>query len=201
MACGGGIQERVREVDIPTRENGECPAPKHPDRLQMKECNTQDCVGDEIYIARQDLVIALDGSGSLKQEGFDIVKNFALNLTSKYQNMYYGVEDMRIGLVLFGNGEYFDNGTVAAALEVVPITSDLESVRTAIEGLQWQRGFTNMMEEGREDAQSAVMMISDGKWTNQYRTGMKATAMKDKGVQIFMAPIAEHSSDNLKFLR
>jgi len=113
--------------------------------------------------------------------------------------------------VLFGKGEYFDNGTVAAALEVVPITSDLESVTTAIEGLQWQRGFTNMMQalaaadnmfaDGRDDAQSAVMVISDGKWTNAYRTTMKATAMKDKGVQIFMAPIAEHMTQNLKILR
>jgi len=211
MACGGGIQERVRKVDIPIRANGKCPQAMHPDRLEMQECNTQDCVGDEICIARQDLVIALDGSGSLKQEGFDYIKKFALNLTSKYQSQYYGVEDMRIGLVLFGNGEYFDNGTVAAALEVVSITSDLESVATAIEGLQWQRGFTNMMQalsaadnmfaEGRDDAQSAVMVISDGKWTNAYRTTMKATAMKDKGIQIFMAPITEHMTPNLKILR
>jgi len=122
--------------------------------------------------------------------------------------MYYGVEDMRIGLVLFGNGEYFDNGTVQAALEVVPITNDLASVSTAIEGLQWQRGFTNIMQalsaadtmfaDGRDDAQSAVMMISDGKWTSEYRTGMKAMALKEKGVQIFMAPISEYDSSNLK---
>jgi hypothetical protein len=211
MACGGGIQEKFRHVDIPIRANGKCPGPKHADRLQMQECNTQDCVGDEICIARQDLVIALDGSGSLKQEGFDIVKNFALNLTSKYKNVYYGVEEMRIGLVLFGNGEYFDNGTVSPAIEVVSITGDLDSVSTAIEGLQWQRGFTNMMqalaaaenmfEDGRSDAQSAVLMISDGKWTNAYRTTMKATAMKDKGIQIFMAPIADHTTKQLKVLR
>merc|ERR1719387_73809 len=192
MACGGGIQERVRKVDIPIRANGKCPDAKHPDRFEMQQCNTQDCVGDEICIARQDLVIALDGSGSVKEEGFDIIQKFALNLTGKYQSEYYGVEDMRIGLVLFGNGEYFDNGTVAPALEVVEITSGLESVSTAIAGLQWQRGFTNMMQalqaadnmfaDGRDDAQSAVMMISDCKWTNAYRTSMKATAMKDKGV-------------------
>merc|ERR1719343_1574611 len=211
MACGGGIQERVRKVDIPIRANGKCPGPKHPDRFEMQQCNTQECVGDEICIARQDLVIALDGSGSMKEEGFDMVKKFALNLTSKYQSAYYGVEDMRIGLVLFGDGEDFDNGTVSPAIEVVDITSDLDSVSTAIAGLQWQRGFTNMMQalqaadnmfaDGRDDAQSAVMVISDGKWTNAYRTTMKATAMKDKGVQIFMAPIAEHMTQNLKIFR
>jgi hypothetical protein len=59
----------------------------------------------------------------------------------------------------------------------------------------------NMFADGRDDAQSAVMVISDGKWTNAYRTTMKATAMKDKGVQIFMAPITEHMTPNLKILR
>merc|ERR1719450_1236957 len=179
MACGGGIQERVRKVDIPIRANGKCPDSKHADRFEMRPCNTQDCVGDEICIARQDLVIAVDGSGSVKQEGFDIIKKFAKNLTSMYQSVYYGVEDMRIGLVLFGNGEYFDNGTVQAAIEAAD----------------------NMFAEGRDDAQSAVMVISDGKYTNAYRTTMKATAMKDKGVQIFMAPIAESMTDKLKVLR
>merc|ERR1719326_1154984 len=59
----------------------------------------------------------------------------------------------------------------------------------------------NMYEDGREDAQSAVIILTDGKYTNAYRTGMKATAMKDKGIQIFMAPIAEHTNNNLKVLR
>jgi hypothetical protein len=148
----------------------------------------------------------------MKQEGFDAVKDFALNLTSKYKSTYYGVEDMRIGLVLFGNGVYNEgNNTVSAAIEVHSITSDLDTLRSKILTLEWQRGFTNMMQalqvadnmfaDGRDDAQSAVMVISDGKWTNAYRTTMKATAMKDKGVQIFMAPIAETTTDQLKVLR
>jgi hypothetical protein len=118
---------------------------------------------------------------------------------------------MKVGLVLFGNGVYFENNTVSAALQVVQLTSDLEAVRTGVEEMQWQRGFTNMMQafqaadsmfaEGRDDAQSAVMMLSDGKYTNAFRTGMKAQSLKDKGVQIFMAPIAENPSDELKILR
>jgi hypothetical protein len=147
----------------------------------------------------------------MKQEGFDAMKQFALNITSKYQSAYYGSYDMRIGLVLFGNGEYFENGTVAAALEVVQITSDLESVSTAIETLEWQRGFTNMMQalkaadnmyqSGRQDAQSAVIVVSDGRYTNAFRTGMQARAMKDKGIQIYMAPIAKDPIDALKEIK
>jgi len=211
MACGGGLKKRIRKVDIPIRANGKCPTPENSERLQWDSCNTQECVGDEICIAKQDLVLAIDGSGSLKQEGFDAVKKFALNLTAKYQNAYYGVEDMRVGLVLFGNGEYQDDGTITPALQVAPITNDIASISTAIEGLLWQRGFTNMMQafstaevmfqEGRKEAQSAVLMISDGKYTNAYRTSMKAQEMKDAGVQIFMAPIAEHATPNLENIK
>jgi hypothetical protein len=208
VACGGGLQKRMRHVDIPIRANGKCPTATHADRLQEQECNTMDCYGDEICIAKQDLVITIDGSGSLKQEGFDVLKGFALNITSMYQPKYYGAPAMEVGLVLFGNGEYFDNGTVSAAIEVLPLTDDIEGVDEEIKKLQWQRGFTNMMQafsaaekmfgDGRADAQSAVLMLSDGKYTNAYRTGQKVEAMKDAGVWIYMAPVAEHVTDSIK---
>ena len=49
----------------------------------------QDGIGDEAYIVRQGLVIALGGSGSLEQEAFDLVRQSALNLTSKNRSAYY----------------------------------------------------------------------------------------------------------------
>jgi len=211
QACGGGMTKRVRHVDVPIRADGRCPSPEHPDRLQWQRCNTQDCVGDEICIARQDLIIAVDASGSLKEEGFSIVREFAYNLTGRYRSEYYGVEDMYIGLVLFGNGEYYSNGTVSAAIEVLELTDDLDAVRTSIQSMTWQKGFTNMMQafqaadnllqDGREDAQSAIMVISDGKWTNAYRTGLKAQELKDKGVQIYMLPIVSPIHDQLEELK
>ena len=89
---------------------------------------------------------------------------FALNLASRHHGVYYGVEDMRVGLAMFGNGEYLDNGTVAAALEVGRITSDVASASTGIEGRRWRRGVTDMTEvlratgnvfaEGQDDAPS-----------------------------------------------
>ncbi|CAK0824774.1 unnamed protein product, partial [Prorocentrum cordatum] len=41
-----------------------------------------------------------------RQESFDNIQKFALNLVSKYQSAHYGVEDMHIGLTLFGIGEH-----------------------------------------------------------------------------------------------
>merc|ERR1719324_2050921 len=216
MACGGGEQERIRKVLIPIRGEGVCPKVRHPDRFGEQECNTHDCVGDEVCVAQQDLVLTIDGSGSLRQSGFEIVQNFAANLTTRYQSMYYGVEDMKIGVVYFGNGQLTaqpdGTTTIAEALFVQGLTADLTLVEQKIRDMQWLRGFTNMAQglhmadtvlgqTGREDAQSAVMVISDGKFSMEFQTAEKARELKDKNVMIFLVAITESKGDDLKTYR
>jgi hypothetical protein len=60
-------------------------------------------------------VIAIDGSGSLRESGFKILRDFTAGLIDKYMGKYYGFEDMRIGVVQFGNGEIMDDGSVSDA--------------------------------------------------------------------------------------
>ena len=78
----------------------------------------------------------------------------------------------------------------------------MEWVKTGIEGIKHQRGFTNMAQalvtaekmflfNGRKKAQSVVMMITDGKPTLLYETNEKVVDMKDKAVKLFFAPITE----------
>jgi len=185
---------------------------KNPDRLETEKCNKQDCVGDEICIANQDLVIALDASGSLKETGYEIVRGFAVNLTKWYMSKYYGAPAVKMGVALSGNGHLIDlpggGTTIQAAINLQPLTFDLEKVGTAIAETTWQRGFTNraqafatadttMGQGGRPEAQSAVMVISDGKFSFKYQTAEKAQELKDKNVQIYMAPIMASRSKDL----
>jgi hypothetical protein len=90
VACGGGFQERLRHVLIPTRGDGKCPKPQSRYRYRNRLCNEQDCNGDEICIAVQDLVIAIDGSGSLQESGFKILKNYVDTLLKRYVTDYFG---------------------------------------------------------------------------------------------------------------
>merc|ERR1719169_211126 len=90
---------------IPIRGDGKCPKTDSRYRYRIRKCNTHPCNGDEICIAKQDLVIAIDGSGSVREEGFKTLQRFALTLLEKYKGEYYGMEDMRVGIVQFGNGE------------------------------------------------------------------------------------------------
>merc|ERR1712008_451090 len=214
VAFGGGFSERGKKVVMPIRGQGKCPTEKSRIRYQLKECNRQACIGDEICIAKQDLVIALDASGSLKEQGYEAVKNFAVNLTKRYKAKYFGAPAIKMGVTLFGNGHLIElndgsgGTTIQSAIKLQPLTFDLPEVGKKIAETKWQRGFTNMAQAfsaadimlgqgGRDEAQSAVMVISDGKFSFKYQTAEKARELKDKNVQIYMAPITASRDKSL----
>merc|ERR1719191_566985 len=202
VACGGGLQSKAKHVLIPTRGFGKCPKESSRKRFRERECNTQDCVGDEICVANQDLVIAIDGSGSVREGGFDILRNYALDLVSKYQSEYYGAGAMKVGLVEFGNGIIMEDGvTVSPAMNVHALTSNLGDVKGAIEGMVQKKGFTNMAQAfalaetmytaaGRKGAQSALLVITDGKPSFQFQTNELVEQLDDKGVQRFFVVVS-----------
>lgn len=213
MACGGGMQTRHKKVNVPTRGNGECPKDDALGlRFEEQKCNSQDCIGDEICIANMDLILAIDGSGSLRQSGFEVVRNFARNLTERYESQYFGQDTMKVGVVQFGNGLVSPSGEITPAIQVNPLTSNLAEVRENIMKMTWQRGFTNMAQAliaadvmlgrgGRSDAQSAVIILSDGKPSLVFQTQEKINELKQKNVQIFMAPILGSEGTELDLMR
>jgi len=222
VACGGGFQERWRRVLIPIRGNGRCPKPQSRYRYRIKKCNTMDCNGDEICVAKQDLVMAIDASGSLREAGFKVVRGFAAKLIDNYKGEYFGYEDMRIGVVRFGNGKIEADGTVSNAILVKELTNKMAEVKTAIEGMKYTPedkgadkknvGFTNMAQaftlaeklfllNGRKQSQSAVMTITDGKPSFLFQTFEKVKQLKDKHVKLFFAPITSFKGDEMKLMK
>merc|ERR1719401_1210552 len=204
MACnpGGmpGFQERVRKVLVPIRGEGKCPNEESVDRYEKQTCNDHPCAGDEVCIAKQDLIIALDASGSLKESGFEILRDFAANLTGKYMAEYFGAQTVQLGAILFGNGARLPDGTIAPATNLVGLTSDLALVKEKLEAATWQKGFTNMAQAfvladtmfqqgGRPDAQSSILVLSDGKYSFAFETEQAANKLKEKNTMIYMAPV------------
>jgi len=205
VACGTGFQNRAKHVLIPTRGFGKCPKEEGAERAAEQECNQQDCVGDEICIANQDLILAIDGSGSVREGGFNTLKSYALNLMAKYHSQYFGHEAMKVGLVEFGNGIIMPDGvTVSPAMNVHTLSSDFASVKSALEGMVQKKGFTNMAQafalaetmytsSGRPGAQSALMVISDGKPSFQFQTSNLVQQLDDKGVQRFFVVVSDNA--------
>merc|ERR1719327_168254 len=212
VACGGGFSERWRRVLIPIRGKGRCPKRSSKLRYGVKKCNTHDCHGDEVCVAKQDLVLAIDGSGSLRESGFKILKDFAIGLIDKYKGHYYGYEDMRIGVAQFGNGEILDDGTVSDALLIQPLENDMEKVKIALEGLEYKKGFTNMAQaftlaekmfllNGRKKSMSAVLTLTDGKPSFLFQTYEKVLQLKDKHVKLFFSPVTEYEGEELALMK
>jgi len=205
MACGGGFHERFRHVVIPTRGFGKCPKETSRFRYGKGTCNEQECVGDEICIANQDLVVAVDGSGSLRAAGFDILKKFVKKLLARYQTEYFGSEAVKIGIVLFGNGVIMPDGkTVSPAILSQPLTFDMDAVVTTVADLPFKKGFTNMaqafstaetafIQGSRRGAQSAVMIITDGKPSFNFMTTQMVEQLEDKGIQRYFLVVSEAS--------
>merc|ERR1719364_134550 len=54
---------------------------------------------------------------------------------------------------------------------------------------------------GRVAAQSAVLVLSDGKYSFEFSTAQKVRELKDTGVQIFMAPIDANQDKQLETLK
>jgi len=207
VACGGGLQSRAKHVLIPVRGFGKCPKESNKRRFREQECNEQDCVGDEICVANQDLIIAIDGSGSVREEGFNILKNYALALVAKYESNYFGAAAMKVGIIEFGNGIIMPDGvTVSPAMNVQPLTDSMSTVKSAVEGMVQKKGFTNMAQAfalaetmytatGRKGAQSAILVITDGKPSFQFQTNELVQQLDDKGVSRFFVVIGESESD------
>jgi len=225
QACGGGFQEQFRRVKVPIRAAGTCPAKKGPKRYKKSQCNTHPCVGDEVCVAKYDLVLAIDGSGSLRKKGFDVIKDFAAGLVKRFEAQHEeeGLNDkgkpvmklkkaMKVGVVQFGNGRIRPDGSIQGAKLVQGLTSNLDKVEKQLKGMKWLRGFTNMaqaftkskdalMNGGRKNAQSVVMVISDGQPSFNFQTEQELNKLRDNNVRVVMVPIKAYPGKMLKKMK
>lgn len=149
--------------------------------MQRQICNAQPCIGDEQCISQLDVILAIDGSGSMTGKGFTLMKGFAASLAAKFRTTAYGNNASRIAVIQFGNGHLDDRRVVSPAILALPFSSDTTKINSTINGLQWQKGFTNMAQaliktqeiiatSSRRSAETLVVLITDGKPSFQRQT-------------------------------
>lgn len=204
QACGGGFQERNKHIKVPTRGDGKCPKKTSKKRFEKRKCNTQPCVGDEQCMAKMDVILAIDGSGSLKESGYQVLKDFAIAYVKRLESKAYGRNAVKVGVVQFGNGQLLKEKdstetTVSAAKMICSISSDFKKVTGKIDATTWEKGFTNLAQvfataetmqmNGRKKAYTQVVIMSDGKPSFKFSTKNEAQKLKDKGVNIFFINI------------
>lgn len=210
-ACGGGFQTSIRRIKIRAKGQGRCPSSKSRYRRRYKKCNTHRCVPMLATMtleckSKLDVVILLDGSGSLGSRGWSATKKMGKMLIDAFKNA-----DAQVGLILFSGPRssgtlmkcfrgkespdkcgtewvgHFPDGTGSAKIA---------ALAAKVDTLQWPAATTmtsvalaaaeNELRMGRSDAQSLVIVVTDGRPMSARRTFQAARSLREKARLMFV---------------
>jgi len=191
-----GFEERYKHITVPTRGDGYCPTAMSKLRYQKQSCNKHMCQGDEQCIAEMDLFVAIDASGSMRETGYKILKEFAAAIVRRFEPEAFGREAVLMGAIEFGDGKVLKGDIISPATAISQLSFETEKVAEAIEKTVWQKGFTNlaqvfpkadeMSQLGRKHAPTTILVLTDGKPSFEYSLMQEVNNIKAKGVKIFL---------------
>lgn len=225
--CDGGVKQRQKPVAVAAVGNGPCADSTHKTRQEFEECNNQACVKPTSFPtfrckAKLDVILLLDGSGSLRQRGWDAsVKAAALFA----EGMTGGEEDIKLATLLFsgpgrrnmrkctGRG-YGGRGrrrrrsakpNMAKDCKISWVerfSADTKGQAAKIRALKWPRSTTFTsgalsmataeLTYGRKDAQSIVIVITDGRPMNRRATASAARKLRGKA-RLMWVPVTRYA--------
>merc|ERR1719482_715215 len=98
--CDSGITFHSKGVMVPAGPQGSCPEWWESERMQEAYCNTMDCPQDLVCTAQLDMLVLIDGSGSVNWygPGFEQERSFTKKL---FELMSFGAEGAKAGVILF----------------------------------------------------------------------------------------------------
>jgi len=219
--CDGGTRKRIKRVKIPAAGQGECPGLGSSERTHFKKCNVKACAKVEGATTVQckskiDLILVLDGSGSLGKEGW--------KATKKAAGLIIGAMDKKLAqvAVLLYSGPSNWPGVrkcwkdpkvsqeFACKMKWVQHFSpnNIGKALTKVKFLGWPKGSTmtslalmNALAEtqiGRADAKTVVAVITDGKPLSKRATWRAAKAVR-KVARLMWIPVTKYAP--LRFIR
>jgi len=222
-ACDSGRMTRRRAVKVAAVGRGKCAAVDGKARLERKKCNEQACIRDQsrplLCSSKVDLVLLLDGSGSVGSSGWAATKRFAKLFVKSFQGPQ---TDALISVVLFsgpyswtymrrcaGGGAGLNMASDCKVQMVQHFSNNTATTLTNIDGLTWPRGTTLTSQAlemagseftmGRGDAEKIVLVITDGIPISSRSAGMSAARLRKKARLMFGA--VRLSSRGLRYMQ
>merc|ERR1719217_1924173 len=217
--CDGGTAKRQKFVLAPAKGSGKCPDKWSKGRLHYKKCNQQRCglaAGAKTLTCDKelDVVLLIDGSGSLGKKGWAaeikaaqlFVDAFALSGRPQAQMsviLYSGPRTWSgVKRCFSRNTKNVDRAEVCKVKTVTHFTSDLAKVKSLIAGLEYPRGstLTSMamlaakaeLSLGRKDAKSDVVVITDGR-PLFYRATAIVSHIVRKAARLLWIPVTKYA--------
>jgi len=152
--CDGGTRKRQKFVDHEPEGDGKCPDLWSPKRLEYQECNMKKCPVNLQCNRTLDIVLLLDGSGSLGSEGWKAEIVAANRFIDAFSHSG-GQANMAVllfsgpyswGLYSKCAGENAGKNNIkpkdCGIVTVTHFTTDLKHVKDLVNGLKWPRGGT-----------------------------------------------------------
>jgi len=230
--CGNGQTTRVKTLVKAEKGAGTCPGFYDTSRFHAKLCNTQPCktyttVGR--CFSRLDVILAIDGSGSLGYYGWKAMKETSVKLA---KSMGLGAS---LGAILFSgppNSCILKKCTGQAlpwfcsmwyqpyqGREYTPedcgvtwvthLDQDLAAATTKIDNMVWpaQNTLTSKalksaqieMISSRQGVPTVVIVLTDGYPYSPLHTFQNAEALKASGARLMMVPVGAAVADSTMF--
>jgi hypothetical protein len=214
--CDGGTQKRQKFVKEKALGQGKCADPWAMERLEYKHCNQFRCDLNGSYDVLtcrnpMDIILLIDGSGSLGQTGWNAEIKAANSFVDSFID---GGADAEIAVILFSGprtwGGVFkcigtdtsgvDMETVCQIKTVTHFTSVLTDVKTKINDMTWPQGSTltsvalmsakSELSMGRKDSKSVIIVFTDGRPLS-YRKTMLASREVRKAARLVWVPVTK----------
>lgn len=224
--CDGGTQKRQKDVKKESAGQSNCPSKWSLERLEYQKCNVKACELPDPTKAlpcesSMDVVLLIDGSGSLGKAGWDAEIKAADTFVQAFVDGTVieggSAKDAKahIALILFSgprtwSGVWKCTGESDKKIDmkedcnidvVDHFTGDLEKVRADIAKLVWPGGSTLTsvaimlakaeLQLGRKDSTSAVVIITDGRPLSFRKTEQSSFTIR-KETRLVWVPVTRN---------
>lgn len=219
-ACDTGTTFKVRRVKVAASGSEKCPGKFSKRRMRMKTCHRHACIEKKdkgkglTCTSKRDVVLLIDGSGSLRNSGWDAVKKVSAKIARAMGKdvqlsalLYSGPKDMKKYFKCTGQlwpkrrkGKSLGTPDMKKDCKIEWVqhfSSDKEKVAQKIEKMTWPRGSTltsqalamaeTELSGGRNDAQAIVVVITDGKPMNKRKVTVAAKRLRKKARLMWLA--------------
>jgi hypothetical protein len=219
--CDGGTAKRQKFIKKGAEGTGKCANGWSSKRLQYKECNMNRCktpMKDFPLACNKslDVVLLLDGSGSLGKTGW----NAEIEAAQLFVDAFSNNSKANMAVILFsgprtwsGVRKCFHNKKVdmektCGIRTITHFTDDMKEVKRLITNLHWPRGSTLTslalmtakaeLALGRKNSPANVIVFTDGRPLSYRSTSYAATNLR-KSARLLWVPVTGNAP--LKYIK
>jgi hypothetical protein len=222
--CDGGTRKREKFIKNEPEGAGECPDEWSVKRLQYKECNMKRCktASKEMPLVcnkSADVVLLLDGSGSLGKKGWKA----EMKAAKLFVDAFAGSGKANMAVILYSGprtwggvkhctgktNKKVDIETFCKIKTVTHFTEDLAKVKQLITGLEWPQGSTLTslalmtakaeLSLGRPTSPSNVILFTDGRPLSYRKTWLASRDVRKSARLLWVA--VQYPAGLLKFIK